>query len=42
VAAFGLDADLGLAVDVTRTGDTPNGPKMETALGRVLALPPAN
>ena len=25
VAAFGLDADLGLAVDVTRTGDTPNG-----------------
>ena len=33
VAAFGLDADLGLAVDVTRTGDTPNGPKMEVSLG---------
>lgn len=33
VAAFGLEADLGLAVDVTRTGDTPNGPKMEVRLG---------
>ncbi len=33
VAAFGLEADLGLAVDVTRTGDTPNGPKMAVALG---------
>src|SRR4029077_4350283 len=33
VAAFGLDADLGIAVDVTRTGDTPNGPKMEVSLG---------
>ncbi|HLE27882.1 MAG TPA: M20/M25/M40 family metallo-hydrolase [Anaerolineales bacterium] len=32
-AAFGLDADLGIAVDVTRTGDTPNGIKMEVALG---------
>jgi len=32
-AAFGIDADLGLAVDVTRTGDTPNGVKMEVALG---------
>ena len=25
VATFGLEADLGLAVDVTRTSDTPNG-----------------
>ncbi len=33
VAAFGLDADLGLAVDVTRTGDTPNGVKMDVSLG---------
>jgi len=33
VAAFGLDSELGLAVDVTRTGDTPNGLKMEVALG---------
>jgi len=32
-AAFGVDADLGLAVDVTATGDTPNGRKMEVALG---------
>ncbi|MCC7358279.1 MAG: M20/M25/M40 family metallo-hydrolase [Anaerolineales bacterium] len=38
VAAFGLDADLGLALDVTRTGDTPNGPKMETALGAGPAI----
>lgn len=37
-AAFGLDADLGLAVDVTRTGDTPNGPKMEVSLGRGPAI----
>ena len=33
VAAFGLDADLGIAVDVTRTGDTPNGVKMDVSLG---------
>jgi endoglucanase len=32
-AAFGLDADLGIAVDVTATGDTPNGLKMDVALG---------
>lgn len=32
-AAFGVDADLGIAVDVTRTGDTPNGVKMAVALG---------
>jgi endoglucanase len=32
-AAFGLDADLGIAVDVTATGDTPSGLKMEVALG---------
>jgi endoglucanase len=32
-AAFGLDVDVGLAVDVTRTGDTPNGPRMEVRLG---------
>ena len=37
-AAFGLDADVGLAVDVTRTGDTPNGPKMEVSLGRGPAI----
>ncbi len=38
VAAFGLDADLGLAVDVTRTGDTPNGVKMEVSLGAGPAI----
>jgi len=38
VAAYGLDADVALAVDVTRTGDTPNGPKMEVSLGRGPAI----
>ncbi|MBI4927629.1 MAG: M42 family metallopeptidase [Anaerolineae bacterium] len=33
-AAYGVDPDLGLAVDVTRTGDTPKGVKMEVALGK--------
>jgi endoglucanase len=33
VAAFGLEAELGIAVDVTRTGDTPNGVRMEVNLG---------
>ncbi len=32
-AAFGLAADLGLAVDVTATGDTPNGRRMAVRLG---------
>lgn len=32
-AAFGVEAEVGLAVDVTRTGDTPNGAKMAMALG---------
>lgn len=32
-AAFGLEADLGIAIDVTRTGDTPNGVKMAVNLG---------
>jgi putative aminopeptidase FrvX len=33
-AAFGVDPDLGLAVDVTGTGDTPKGSKMEVSLGK--------
>ena len=37
-AAFGLDADLGIAVDVTRTGDTPNGRKMAVELGGGAAI----
>jgi len=32
-SAFGLDPDLGLAVDVTDTGDTPRGSRMDVALG---------
>lgn len=32
-AAFGVDAEVGIAVDVTRTGDTPNGVKMAVKLG---------
>jgi putative aminopeptidase FrvX len=37
-AAFGVDAEVGLAVDVTRTGDTPHGLKMEVALGEGPAI----
>lgn len=37
-AAFGLDPDLGLAVDVTANGDTPRGLKMEVHLGRGPAI----
>lgn len=33
-AAFGVDPDLGLAVDVTATGDTPGATKMEMKLGK--------
>jgi len=37
-AAFRIDPDLGLAVDVTTTGDTPKGVKMEVALGKGPAI----
>lgn len=37
-AAFGLDPDIGLAVDVTLSGDTPKGVKMEVALGKGPAI----
>jgi len=37
-AAYGLDPDLGLAVDVTGNGDTPKGLKMEMHLGRGPAI----
>jgi putative aminopeptidase FrvX len=37
-AAFGVDPDLGLAVDVTGTGDTPMGEKMEVSLGKGPAI----
>jgi tetrahedral aminopeptidase len=37
-AAYGVDPELGLAVDVTRTGDTPRSIKMEVALGKGPAI----
>ncbi len=37
-AAYGIDPQLGLAVDVTGTGDTPKGIKMEVGLGKGPAI----
>jgi len=37
-AAYGVDPDVGLALDVTRTGDTPKGITMEVALGKGPAI----
>lgn len=37
-AAFGVDPDLGLAVDVTAVGDTPQGLAMDVALGKGPAI----
>lgn len=33
-SAYGIDPDIGIAVDVTPTGDTPNALRMEMALGK--------
>ena len=33
-SAFGVDPDVGIAIDVTACGDTPNAMKMEMALGK--------
>ena len=33
-SAFGIDPDVGIAIDVTSAADTPNAAKMEMALGR--------
>lgn len=37
-AAFGIDPHLGLAVDVTATGDTPKDMKMDVSLGKGPAV----
>ena len=37
-AAYGVDPDLGLSVDVTGVGDTPKGAKMEVGLGKGPAV----
>jgi endoglucanase len=37
-SAFGVDPDLGISVDVTGTGDTPRGSKMEVSLGKGPAI----
>ncbi len=37
-AAYSLDPDLGLSVDVTTTGDTPKAYKMEVSLGKGPAI----
>ena len=37
-SAFGVDPELGLSVDVTATGDTPKGSRMEVALGKGPAV----
>ncbi|MDD5369132.1 MAG: M42 family metallopeptidase [Anaerolineaceae bacterium] len=37
-AAFGVDPDLGFAVDITLTGDTPKTIKMEVSLGKGPAI----
>lgn len=38
VAAFGIDPDLGIALDVTATGDTPEARRMEVSLGKGAAI----
>ncbi len=37
-SAYGVNPDIGIAVDVTRSGDTPNGPKMAVKLGNGPAI----
>ena len=37
-SAFGVDPELALSVDVTTTGDTPKGSKMEVSLGKGPAV----
>jgi endoglucanase len=37
-AAFGIEPDLGIAIDVTKTGDTPQAETMEVTLGKGPAI----
>ncbi|MCJ7622553.1 MAG: M42 family metallopeptidase [Anaerolineaceae bacterium] len=37
-SAYGINPDIGIAVDITGSGDTPNGIKMEVSLGKGPAL----
>ncbi len=37
-AAYGIDPDVGIALDVTRSGDTPKGITMEVSLGKGPAI----
>lgn len=37
-AAYGVDPELGLALDVTRTGDTPRSTRMDVTLGKGPAI----
>jgi endoglucanase len=37
-SAYGVDPDIGLAIDVTGSGDTPNGIRMEVGLGKGPAV----
>jgi tetrahedral aminopeptidase len=37
-SAYSVDPDVGIALDVTRTGDTPEAPTMEVSLGKGPAI----
>ncbi|NMB39563.1 MAG: M42 family metallopeptidase [Firmicutes bacterium] len=37
-AAYGIEPDLGIALDVTMTGDTPEAPRMDVSLGNGAAI----
>ncbi len=37
-SAYGVDPDIGIAIDVTGSGDTPNGTRMDVGLGKGPAI----